>query len=127
MIVVDTSALIAVALREAKANACIKAIETEPDILISAGTLAELLVVSARRGFSDDVNRLLDGFDFEIVPVTPASAKRIGEAYRRWGKGLHPAGLNFGDCFAYELAKAHSCAVLFIGNDFSKTDIISAL
>lgn len=127
MIVVDTSALIAIALREAKANACIKAIETEPDILISAGTLAELLVVSARRGFSDDVNRLLDGFDFEIVPVTPASAKRIGEAYRRWGKGLHPAGLNFGDCFAYELAKAHSCAVLFIGNDFSKTDIISAL
>lgn len=127
MIVVDTSALIAIALREAKANACIKAIETEPDILISAGTLAELLVVSARRGFSDDVNRLLDGFDFEIVPVTPASAKRIGEAYRRWGKGLHPAGLNFGDCFAYELAKAHSCAVLFIGNDFSKTDIISVL
>lgn len=127
MIVVDTSALIAIALREAKANACIKAIETEPDVLISAGTLAELLVVSARRGFSDDVNRLLDGFDFEIVPVTPASAKRIGEAYRRWGKGQHPAGLNFGDCFAYELAKAHSCAVLFIGDDFSKTDIISAL
>ena len=63
MIVVDTSALIAIALREAKANACIKAIEAEPDILISAGTLAELLVVSARRGFSEDVNRLLDGFD----------------------------------------------------------------
>jgi ribonuclease VapC len=127
VIVVDTSALIAIALKEANADACIKAIETEPDILISAGTLAELLVVSTRRGFSEDVSRLLDSFDFEIEPVTPASAKRIGEAYGRWGKGLHPAGLNFGDCFAYELAKMHSCPLLFIGNDFSKTDITSVL
>jgi ribonuclease VapC len=127
VIVVDTSALIAIALREANADACIKVIEAEPDILISAGTLAELLVVSTRRGFSEDVNRLLDSFDFEIEPVTHASAKRIGEAYARWGKGLHPAGLNFGDCFAYELAKMRSCRLLFIGNDFSKTDITSVL
>jgi ribonuclease VapC len=127
VIVVDTSALVAIALREANADACIQVIEAEPDVLISAGTLAELLVVSARRGFSEDVSRLLDSFDFEIEPVTTASAKRVGDAYRRWGKGLHPAGLNFGDCFAYELAKMHSCPLLFVGGHFSKTDITSAL
>jgi len=59
----------------------------------------------------------------EIVSVTPASARRIAEAYRQWGRGLHPAALNFGDCFAYEVAKEHACRLLYVGGDFAKTDI----
>jgi ribonuclease VapC len=62
-----------------------------------------------------------------VLTVTAASARRIAQAHSRWGKGAHPAGLNFGDCFAYEVAKAHACPLLFIGNDFAKTDLVSAL
>jgi ribonuclease VapC len=51
------------------------------------------------------------------------SARRIAEAQGRWGRGAHPAVLNFGDCFAYELAKEHACGLLYVGGDFSKTDI----
>ncbi len=71
--------------------------------------------------------RLIDDLDFEIVTVTAAAARRIGQAYARWGKGVHPAGLNFGDCFAYEIAKERSYPLLFVGEDFSKTDIKSVL
>ena len=63
----------------------------------------------------------------EIVTVTPASARRIAEAYQRWGRGLHPAALNFGDCSAYEVAREHACRLLYIGDDFEKTDIEAVL
>jgi ribonuclease VapC len=59
----------------------------------------------------------------DIVSVTPASARRIAVAYGQWGRGAHPAGLNFGDCFSYELAKEHPCPLLYVGDDFSKTDL----
>jgi ribonuclease VapC len=71
--------------------------------------------------------KLIDGLGLDIVSVTPASAKRIAAAYQRWGKGVHKAGLNFGDCFAYEVAKAHSCRLLYVGSDFSRTDLESVL
>jgi ribonuclease VapC len=61
------------------------------------------------------------------VNVTRAAAAAVGDAYRKWGKGFHPAGLNFGDCFAYVLAKHYSCSLLFVGNDFARTDVQSAL
>ena len=67
--------------------------------------------------------RLIDGLGFTIANVTPASARRIADAYARWGKGIHAAGLNFGDCFAYEAAREHTCPLLYVGNDFSQTDI----
>jgi ribonuclease VapC len=70
---------------------------------------------------------LVDGFGFDFVPVTAASARRIAEAYERWGKGVHLAGLNLGDCFAYVVAKEYSCPLLFVGEDFSKTDIEGVL
>lgn len=127
MIVVDTSALMAIALGEAKSEACIEALADDAEVLISAGTMAEALIVAARRHIGDVVANLIERFDFEIVPVTSAFASRIGNAYERWGKGLHPAGLNFGDCFAYALAKDQSCPLLFVGDDFSKTDIKSVL
>jgi len=127
MIAVDTSALMAIVLDEAEANACIAALETEDNILISAGTIAEALIVAARRNVSEEIASLLDGLGFNAVAVTPASARRIASAYGRWGKGIHAAGLNFGDCFAYEVAKEHDCPLLYVGGDFAKTDVKGAL
>ena len=127
MIAVDTSALMAIALGETGADACIRVLETETEVAISAGTVAEASIVAARRNVGEEMTRLIDGLGFEIVSVTPASARRIAAAYARWGRGAHPAGLNFGDCFSYEVAKEHSCPLLYVGADFSRTDLESAL
>jgi ribonuclease VapC len=70
---------------------------------------------------------LIDSFGFNVVPVTEDSASRIGVTYDRWGKGVNPAGLNFGDCFAYEVARRFGCPLLYVGNDFARTDIESVL
>jgi ribonuclease VapC len=127
MIAVDTSALMAIVLNEPGADACITVLEREDDLLISAGTMAEALIVSARRNVGEEMGRLIDELGFEIVTVTLASARRIAHAYERWGKGAHPAALNFGDCFAYEIAKEHGCPLLYVGDDFSRTDLERAL
>jgi ribonuclease VapC len=127
MIAVDTSALMAILLGEPEADACVAALETEAELLISAGTVAEALIVSARRGVGDEMTRLLDGLGFEVIPVTPAAARRISQAYQQWGKGVHPATLNFGDCFAYEVARENGCRLLHVGNDFAGTDIEGVL
>ena len=127
MMAVDTSALMAIALNEKEADACISALEAEDNILISAGTVAEVLIVAARRNVGDEVASLIDGLGFDIVAVTPASARRIALAYAQWGKGLNPAALNFGDCFAYAVAKENSCGLRYVGDDFSKTDIAGVL
>jgi ribonuclease VapC len=127
MIAVDTSALMAIVLEEPEADVCKAAMAVEDEILISAGTVAEALIVSARRNVGTEVGSLLDRLGFEVVAVTPASARRIAEAYQRWGRGLHPAALNFGDCFAYEVAKEHACRLLYVGDDFAKTDIEAVL
>jgi len=123
MIAVDTSALMAIVLDEAEANACIAALEIEDNILISAGTIAEALIVAARRNVSEEIASLIDGLGFNAIVVTPASARRIASAYGRWGKGIDAAGLNFGDCFAYEVAKEHDCPLLYVGDDFARTDV----
>ncbi len=127
MIAVDTSALMAIVLDEPEAEACIAALEAEDEILMSAGTLAETLIVSARRNVGAEMARFIDRLAPDIVTVTPAAARRIGQAYQQWGRGLHPAALNFGDCFAYEVAKEHACRLLYVGDDFVKTDIEAVL
>jgi ribonuclease VapC len=127
MIAVDTSALMAVVLNESHADACIAALEAEGDLLISAGTVAEALIVAARRNVGEEMALLIEKLGFEIVSLTSVSAKRVADAYEKWGKGVHPAALNFGDCFAYEVAKEHACQLLYVGDDFSKTDIKSVL
>ena len=127
MIAVDTSALMAIVLDEAKADACIAALETEDNVLISAGTIAEALIVGARRNVSEEIESLIDGLGFTAVAVTPASARRLASAYGRWGKGIDAAGLNFGDCFAYEVAKEHDCPLLYVGDDFARTDVKGVL
>jgi ribonuclease VapC len=127
MIAVDTSALMAVILDEPSAAACIQALERAPGLVISAATVAEALIVATSRGVSAEMQELTDQLGFEIVSVSAATAKRIGDVYRKWGKGRHPAGLNFGDCFAYDTAKTYACPLLFVGDDFSKTDLESVL
>jgi ribonuclease VapC len=127
MIAVDTSALMAIVLDEAEAEACIAVLEKEDNILISAGTIAEALIVAARRNVGEEIESLIDGLGFSAIAVTPAAARRIASAYGRWGKGIHPAGLNFGDCFAYEVAREHDCPLLCVGGDFARTDVKRAL
>lgn len=127
MIAVDTSALMAIVLDEPLADPCIDAMVEAPRIAISAGTVAEAMIVADRKAVGDRMRRLLGQFSFEIVAVTPSDSSKIADAYSRWGKGVHPARLNLGDCFAYALAKERGCPLLFVGDDFSRTDVASAL
>ena len=127
MIVVDTSALMAILLDEPDAEACAATLESAEDPLLSAGTMAEALIVAARRNIGAEMARLIDGMPFEIVAVTSASARRIALAYQTWGKGWHGAALNFGDCFAYDLAKTLGCPLLYVGRDFGQTGVDGVL
>jgi ribonuclease VapC len=127
VIVVDTSALLAVILNEPVGRACKGALAAERQVTISAGTLAEALLVAGRRGFRAELESLVGQLGLEVEPVSAASAARVADAYGRWGRGAGTAGLNFGDCFAYEAAKTLGCPLLYVGDDFAKTDIESAL
>lgn len=127
MIAVDTSALMAILLHEPKGEFCSQALANADRVLISAGTVAEALIVADRRNVGELMQRLLYLFDWEILDVTAASAQRVASAYARWGKGVHPAGMNFGDCFAYDVAQEHGCPLLYVGDDFHKTDIVAAI
>lgn len=114
----------AIILNEESAEPCVAAMENAGKLLISAGTVAEAQIVAERRGVGEEMTALLDGIGFEIIALTAAAARRVAHAYSLWGKGVHPAALNFGDCFAYEVAKEHGCPLLYVGDDFSKTDLV---
>ncbi|WP_156680554.1 type II toxin-antitoxin system VapC family toxin [Sphingomonas profundi] len=124
---IDTSALLTIALDEPRASDCIEAIKAETHWIISAGTVAEALIVARRRDVGDIVEGVIGAGGVEIVPVTAASARLAADAYDRWGKGVHPAALNLGDCFAYALARERACPLLYIGDHFTRTDIVPAL
>lgn len=126
MIVVDTSALMAILLGEGDGERCIATLANEAQVLISAGTLAEAMVVSDRRNVGGELRRLVDDLAFEVIPISAAGAARVAEAYARWGRGVHRAALNFGDCFAYALAREQDVRLLFVGEDFALTDVIAA-
>lgn len=102
------------------------ALESQTEVLISAGTLAEAMIVAGRRNIGGEMNGLIEGLGFEVVSVSGAGSARVAEAYARWGKGVHAASLNFGDCFAYALSQEHGRPLLFVGDDFAKTDIEAA-
>ncbi|MDX2142916.1 MAG: type II toxin-antitoxin system VapC family toxin [Rhodospirillaceae bacterium] len=127
MIAVDTSALMAIALNEPKGAECLAVLKAEASVVISAGTLAEALIVAEGRGLGAEMGRLVDDLNFEVAALTAASARRVAEAHKSWGRGFHKAALNYGDCFAYAVAKERGCRLLYVGKDFSKTDIKSAL
>jgi ribonuclease VapC len=125
--VLDASALMAILLGEPAAADCREAVGVDDEFLMSATNLTESLVAAARRQLHGEMARLIDALAPVIVPVTEARAYAAVRAYLRWGKGFHEAKLNFGDCFAYALAKEHECPLLFVGNDFAQTDVQSAL
>ncbi len=126
MIAVDTSALMAVVLDEPAAEACSTALAEAAAIVISAGTMAEALIVAGRRNVGHAMQRLIQGLGCEVVPVSEPDAVAVAAAYAKWGKGIHRAGLNYGDCFAYALARQRGCPLLFVGDDFAKTDVTHA-
>jgi ribonuclease VapC len=126
MIVVDTSAFMAVVLDESAAETCSDVMAQADEIFVSAGTLAEAMIVANRRNIGPVMERLISGLGCQVVPVTEHDAFKVAEAHAQWGRGVHPAGLNYGDCFAYALARQRSCPLLFVGNDFTKTDVSMA-
>ncbi|MCJ8521404.1 ribonuclease VapC [Pseudorhizobium tarimense] len=127
MMVVDTSALIAILKSEEMAYACERRLAREPQAIISAGTLVEAHIVSLRAGRSSDLEEMVAASVSEVIPVTDERARFVSEVYWKWGKGFHPTSLNFGDCFAYATAKEFDCPLLYVGQDFSRTDIQPAL
>jgi ribonuclease VapC len=127
LIVVDTSALMAVILEEANHEPLSTALAGSEAVAMSAGTYAETLIVSRRRGVGLIMSELIQNLNVEIHAVTPPFGLQVADAYDRWGKGVHPAGLNFGDCFAYALAKHLDWPLLFVGGDFAQTDIRNAI
>jgi ribonuclease VapC len=128
--VLDTSALLAILMNEPEIDAFSAAIEADPRRLISAATVVETGIVVERR-FGDpggrELDLLLHRAGCEIVPVDAEQAEIARAAFRRFGKGRHPAGLNFGDCFAYSLAVVRGEPLLFKGNDFAQTDVARVL
>lgn len=135
MIVVDSSALVAILFDEPEGPACTAALEAASGRLISAVNYVETGTVLAGRlheGKPEKAQEVLDDFlavlRVEIAPVESATARAALSARFSFGKGFGTrGGLNFGDCFAYALAKQHSASLLYVGNDFSLTDIMSAL
>jgi ribonuclease VapC len=124
--VLDTSALLALLLDEPEAEEFRAAVEEDPTRLVSAATLLETaLVIEARKGEPGgrELDALVQKAEVVVVPVDAEHVAEARRAYRRFGKGRHAAGLNFGDVFAYALARASGEALLFKGDDFARTDV----
>jgi ribonuclease VapC len=128
--VVDTSALLAIFLAEPERRQFLGAITQDDKRYISAANVLETgIVLEARRG--ESAGREFDLFlhlaKLEVVPVDLDQVETARVAWRKYGKGRHPAGLNFGDCFAYALAKVMDQPILFKGDDFTHTDIFPVI
>jgi ribonuclease VapC len=127
LMVIDTSAIVAILLDEAEHYDFDRLIQADDVRLVSAVTRVEAaFVIEGRRGHAGRVrlDRFFQLTDVEIVGVTPEQAELAVEAFRRYGKGQHPIGLNIGDCFPYALAKSTGEPLLFKGDDFEQTDIV---
>ena len=124
--VIDSSAIIAVLLDEANAADIARAIESNSQRLLSAANLLEAsIVIESRKGEAGgrELDLLIYRAAIEIVAVDQEQDQLARIAWQRFGKGRHPAGLNYGDCFAYALARTRQLPLLFQGDDFSRTDI----
>lgn len=128
--IVDTSALLSVMLHEQDRAQYRDAILAAVRPAISAANWLEGAIVLERRGDATAAARyepVCEALGLTIEPVTPAQALLARDAYRAFGRGRHPAALNFGDCFAYALAKERDEPLLFKGDDFARTDVKQAL
>lgn len=128
--VVDTSALLAALVDEPSAPAFLEGFACCDRLVASDATLAELfVVVRARKGAAGVA--LMDGFLVALgISACPTDARQMAlfrRGFERYGKGMHPAGLNFGDLFSYALARALDAPLFFQGQDFSRTDVVGAM
>ncbi len=126
---VNISAIVAILQKETETRRFLALIETDATRLMSAANYLEAaIIIEDRYGYDGirDLKLFLSEAGIDIEPVTFDHAETAREAYREYGRGNHPAGLNYGDCFAYALAKTTAEPLLFKGNDFSQTDIESA-
>jgi len=124
--VIDTSAILAILLQEPAADRLMSAVEADRTRLVSAATVVEAsLVLLGRYGEAGDppLDRLLRGIGAEIVPVGEEQVALARDGALRFGRGRHPAALNFGDCFSYALSVERDEPLLFVGDDFSQTDV----
>lgn len=129
MIVADTSAIIAMLTGEAEGESFRDVMEADGEVLVSTATAVELLFVATGKGeavYQDGVQFLNRPF-IHLIPLDEAQMQAAADAFRRYGKGRHPAGLNFGDTFSYALAHVQSLPLLFKGSDFALTDVRQAL
>ena len=127
--IIDTSAVLAVLFGEPDAGRYEEAIAAAwPRRMSVVALLEAAMVVEGRGGAAagQELDTLLERSEIELAPATPEHANAARRAWRRFGKGNHPAALNFGDCFAYALAKTAGEPLLFKGEDFSRTDIEAA-
>jgi ribonuclease VapC len=125
-VVIDSSALLAILLDEPEAPALVEAIEAEPRrLLCSVHLLETAIVIEARKGPAGgrELDLLLHRAQVQIVNLIAELAEAAREAWRKWGKGNHPAGLNYCDCCAYALAQQLGEPLLFKGDDFPRTDV----
>ena len=127
--ILDTSALLAVLLDEPDADHFERTIGVAPVCRMSvANYLEAIMVIEGRLGDAGgrEIDNYLEEAGVDLVSVTPEQAQAARMAWRRYGKGNHPAGLNFGDCFAYALAEVSGEPLLFKGEDFALTDVEQA-
>jgi ribonuclease VapC len=127
--VIDTSALLAVLFREPEAEPIARAIASDPRRLASAFTVLETgIVVEARKGEvgGRELDLLIHRIGLECVPLTESHTEVARDAWRKFGRGKHPANLNIGDCCAYALARVSGEPLLFKGDDFTRTDVLRA-
>jgi ribonuclease VapC len=130
MIVVDSSALIAILTREPEHQTFLEMLDRMERRLLSAVTYYETGIVMRMRvgpGGIDDLDDLIQGLSAEIVPFDQEQAAAALAAYSRYGKGIDPARLNLGDCASYALAKTLGAPLLFKGEDFAATDVTIAV
>jgi ribonuclease VapC len=128
--IVDASAIIAILNDEPERRAFNEAVEKSDVCLIStAGFVEASIVMENSRGYEGlrDFDLWMAAAGIELAPIDADQAQIARQAFRQYGKGRHPAGLNFGDCFSYALAQATGFPLLFKGEDFKKTDVQKAL
>ena len=127
--VIDSSALLAIHLQEPKYQVCLEKIVLASLAVIGAPTLLETtMVLTARAGANarTAISRSLGQLRIQVVPFTEEHFEIATDAFLRFGKGRHPAALNFGDCMSYAIAQASGLPLLYTGKDFAKTDVASA-
>ena len=128
MIAVDTSALIAILADEPEARA-LRSVLTSTEAVVGAPTYLEFAMVAVVKSpviTASDLTKFIGHLNISIVDFTAEDARIAEAAFRKYGKGRHKAALNFGDCCSYATASARGLQLLFKGNDFSLTDVVSA-